>query len=90
MLQVALGVHVPFPNQAFGTQPLSLEQRLLCVAMASGVLWFSELRKWVLRLAACSKCGNEQMQMTLDATLRDESVKRSRNVRPAWLVVKQA
>ena len=45
MLQVALGVHVPFPNQAFGTQPLSLEQRLLCVAMASGVLWFSELRK---------------------------------------------
>jgi P-type Ca2+ transporter type 2C len=47
-LQVAV-VHVPFLNRAFGTTPLSLEQWLVCIAMASGVLWFTELRKWVHR-----------------------------------------
>ncbi len=48
LLQVAV-VHVGFLNLAFGTQPLSLEQWLVCVAMASGVLWFSELRKLIGR-----------------------------------------
>lgn len=43
-LQVAV-VHVGFLNLAFGTVPLALEQWLLCAAMASGVLWFSEGRK---------------------------------------------
>ena len=33
----------------FGTVPLSLEQWGVCIAMGSGVLWFSELRKWALR-----------------------------------------
>jgi magnesium-transporting ATPase (P-type) len=51
LLQVAV-VHVPFLNRAFGTAPLSALQWLLCVAMASGVFWFSELRKWVLRATA--------------------------------------
>jgi len=51
LLQVAV-IHVPFLNHAFGTAPLSAQQWLLCVVMASGVLWFSELRKWVLRAAA--------------------------------------
>ena len=49
-LQVAV-VHLPFLNRAFGTAPLSAQQWLLCVALASGVFWFSELRKWVLRAA---------------------------------------
>ena len=44
LLQVAV-VHLGFLNIAFGTAPLALNQWLLCVAMASGVLWFSELRK---------------------------------------------
>jgi P-type Ca2+ transporter type 2C len=48
LLQVAV-VHVAWLNQAFGTTPLSLDQWALCVAMASGVLWASELRKLVLR-----------------------------------------
>ena len=48
MLQVAV-VHVEFLNQAFGTAPLSPAQWGVCAAMASGVLWFGELRKWVLR-----------------------------------------
>ena len=48
LLQIAV-VHLPFLNLAFGTVPLSLEQWQLCAAMASSVLWFSELRKMVVR-----------------------------------------
>ena len=47
-LQVAV-VHLPFLNLAFGTVPLSAGQWGVCVAMASGVLWFSEARKLVRR-----------------------------------------
>ena len=45
-------VHLPFLNLAFGTVPLSAAQWGVCVAMASGVLWFSEGRKLVRRLWA--------------------------------------
>ena len=48
LLQVAV-VNLGFLNLAFGTVPLALEQWLLCLAMASGVLWYSELRKLVSR-----------------------------------------
>jgi len=48
LLQVAV-VHLEFLNLAFGTVPMSLPQWLVCVGMASGVLWFSELRKWLQR-----------------------------------------
>ena len=44
LLQVAV-VHLGVLNLAFGTAPLSFGQWLLCLAMASGVLWFGELRK---------------------------------------------
>ncbi len=47
-LQVAV-VHLDWLNVAFGTVPLSLGQWAVCVAMSSGVLWFGELRKLVLR-----------------------------------------
>ena len=58
-LQVAV-VHLPFLNLAFGTTPLSALQWSVCVAMASGVLWFSEGRKllqqlWLGRLHAINK-----------------------------------
>ena len=53
LLQVAV-VHASFLNLAFGTVPLSLQQWLVCVGMASGVLWFSEFRKWMLRSVAKS------------------------------------
>jgi P-type Ca2+ transporter type 2C len=43
-LQIAV-VHLDFLNLAFGTAPLALDQWLTCVAMASTVLWFSELWK---------------------------------------------
>lgn len=49
LLQVAV-VNLGFLNLAFGTMPLTLDQWLLCAAMASLVLWFSELRKWVNRV----------------------------------------
>ncbi|MBC7620697.1 MAG: cation-translocating P-type ATPase [Candidatus Saccharibacteria bacterium] len=48
LLQVAV-VNLGFLNLAFGTVPLSLDQWLLCGAMASVVLWYSELRKLVNR-----------------------------------------
>lgn len=48
-LQVAV-VNVGFLNIAFGTVPLTLGQWLTCLTMASVVLWYSELRKLVIRL----------------------------------------
>jgi magnesium-transporting ATPase (P-type) len=48
LLQVAV-VHVGFLNVAFGTVPLEPGQWVACVAMASAVLWLSELRKWLGR-----------------------------------------
>ncbi|KPF44569.1 haloacid dehalogenase [beta proteobacterium AAP51] len=47
-LQVAV-VHAPFLNLAFGTVPLSAAQWGVCVAMASGVLCFGEVRKLMRR-----------------------------------------
>ena len=47
-LQVAV-VNVEFLNIAFGTVPLEFNQWLYCAAMASSVLWYSELRKLVSR-----------------------------------------
>jgi Ca2+-transporting ATPase len=44
LLQVAV-VNLRFLNLAFGTAPMTLREWLLCAAMASAVLWFSELRK---------------------------------------------
>jgi len=48
LLQVAV-VNLAFLNLAFGTVPLEIDQWLLCAAMASVVLWFSELRKLAMR-----------------------------------------
>ena len=48
LLQVAV-VHLGLLNLAFGTVPLTLDQWVLCLAMASGVLWYSELMKLVSR-----------------------------------------
>jgi Ca2+-transporting ATPase len=53
LLQVAV-VHISFLNAAFGTVPLSLAQWCVCAAMASVVLWFSELRKLRYR-ASCPR-----------------------------------
>ncbi|PNG27127.1 cation-translocating P-type ATPase [Methylocella silvestris] len=47
-LQVAV-VHVPFLNLAMGTAPLTLDQWLVCIGLASLVLWFSEARKLARR-----------------------------------------
>jgi Ca2+-transporting ATPase len=48
VLQVAV-VHLPFLNVAFGTVPLDLRQWLVCLALASAVLWLTEARKAVER-----------------------------------------
>ena len=56
-LQVAV-VHLGFLNMAFGTVPLTLDQWLVCTAMGSSVLWFSELRKLVGRIFSRSSVAN--------------------------------
>ena len=48
LLQVAV-VHVPFLNIAFGTAPLAIDQWLVCAAMASVVLIYSEGQKLLRR-----------------------------------------
>lgn len=48
VLQIAVVNFGPL-NVAFGTAPLLPEHWLVCIAMGSTVLWFSELRKWILR-----------------------------------------
>jgi len=42
-------VNLEFLNVAFGTVPLAFNQWLVCIAMASVVVWYSELRKLVSR-----------------------------------------
>ncbi len=48
LLQVAV-VHLPFLNAALNTTPLSARDWLLCLAMASSVLWVDELKKLIVR-----------------------------------------
>jgi Ca2+-transporting ATPase len=48
LLQVAV-VYVPILQKAFSTVSLSLNDWLLCAAVASSVLWLSELNKIVVR-----------------------------------------
>lgn len=50
LLQVAV-VHIPLLNEAFGTEPLSFAQWLVCVGLASLVLVVDEIRKVFLRPA---------------------------------------
>ncbi|MEO6199657.1 MAG: cation-translocating P-type ATPase [Cryobacterium sp.] len=48
LLQVAV-VELPGLQAAFGTASMDAAHWAICVGMASVVLWFEELRKWVLR-----------------------------------------
>jgi P-type Ca2+ transporter type 2C len=47
-LQVAV-VELPFLNRAFGTTPLGLDEWLICVGLASLVLWAAEAKKLLER-----------------------------------------
>jgi hypothetical protein len=59
MLQMAV-VHIEFLNTAFGTAPLSANDWLLCIAMASTVLWYSEARKLVIRFTRSTTINPER------------------------------
>ena len=48
LLQIAV-VQLPFLNDAFGTAPLGLTDWLVCVALASAVLWADEAKKLLER-----------------------------------------
>jgi len=58
-LQAAV-VHLGPLNVAFGTAPLAFEQWMVCGAMGSTSLWFSEARKLLLR----RRSGNRDNQYT--------------------------
>ena len=51
LLQVAV-VELPFLNDAFSTAPLSLGDWLICIGLASIVLWADELKKLIERARA--------------------------------------
>jgi P-type Ca2+ transporter type 2C len=48
LLQIAV-VHLAFLNEAFGTTPIGVEDWLMCVGLASLVLWVDEAKKLVER-----------------------------------------
>jgi magnesium-transporting ATPase (P-type) len=48
LLQVAV-VHLGFMNHAFRTTPLTLEDWLICIGLASVVLWADEAKKLLER-----------------------------------------
>ena len=48
LLQIAV-VHLGFMNDAFGTTPLTVEDWLICVGLASVVLWADEAKKLLER-----------------------------------------
>ena len=64
LLQVAV-VHLEFLNVAFGTAPLTIDQWLVCTAMGSIVLWFSELRKLVGRTFSRSSFTNSNLRKSV-------------------------
>jgi magnesium-transporting ATPase (P-type) len=57
VLQVAV-VHLPFLNDAFDTTPLSFRDWLICVALASVVLWADEAKKLIFRQVAAHRPSN--------------------------------
>jgi P-type Ca2+ transporter type 2C len=50
LLQLAV-VHVPFLNDAFDTAPLTVREWLICMGLASIVLWANEAKKLIQRFA---------------------------------------
>jgi len=56
VLQIAV-VSLPPLQVAFSTAPLDLTHWMVCLGMASTVLWVEELRKWGIRLLARPRTG---------------------------------
>jgi P-type Ca2+ transporter type 2C len=48
VLHIAV-IHVPFLQNAFSTVPLSIQDWVTCIAVASSVLWLRELSKLIAR-----------------------------------------
>jgi P-type Ca2+ transporter type 2C len=54
LLQLCV-VYVPFLQNIFGTQALSLNQLLLCLGLSTTVFWAVEIEKWMIRRASGSR-----------------------------------
>lgn len=55
-------IYVPFLQTAFGTVGLSLTDWLVCIAIASSVLWLSELAKLIGLTGAASQAAGRRTQ----------------------------
>ncbi|WP_311258992.1 cation-translocating P-type ATPase [Microbacterium sp. WCS2018Hpa-9] len=63
ILQIAV-VEVPFLQVAFGTAHLDLVHWATCVALASLVLWYDEIRKIILHAAAKRRATGDKAQIS--------------------------
>jgi Ca2+-transporting ATPase len=71
----ALVLYTPVLQQAFGTTALSASDWLHCAAVASSVLWITELRKFLLRWRRPARDDHGQPFLTrASADLRDRAV----------------
>ena len=61
LLQVAV-VQLPFLNKPFGTAPLGLDEWLICIGLASLVLWATEAKKLLERRLRRSASGVGQRE----------------------------
>ncbi|MFN8418294.1 MAG: cation-translocating P-type ATPase C-terminal domain-containing protein [Anaerolineae bacterium] len=44
-----LAAYLPFFNELFGTNPLTLEQLLICLVLSTVVFWAVEIEKLLIR-----------------------------------------
>jgi P-type Ca2+ transporter type 2C len=67
LLQIAV-VQLRFLNNAFGTTPLGIEEWLICLGLASVVLWADEAKKLLQRrLRRSTRVGGGHTTSGLDA-----------------------
>ena len=77
-LQVAV-VHLPVLNRAFGTTPLSATDWLICIGLASAVLWATEAKKLIGRRlrAQASAIGRPTTSASRTSGSRSRSSRRA-------------
>jgi hypothetical protein len=56
LLQIAV-VHLAFLNDAFDTTPLGMNEWLLCLGLASIVLWADEVKKLIAHQSRNQRAG---------------------------------
>ena len=63
-LQMAV-IYIPFLQDIFSTQALTINELLLCLGLSSIVFWAVEIEKWIIRIT--HKPLNTQIQTNHDS-----------------------